>query len=349
VERILITEDGRTVSEIVVGSGTLADGRILLPESEKRRRVAIMTQESVSGIAEQIASDLTAAGLRAGVRLLPDREQAKSLSVAEDVFRWLNGLGLTRHDSILGVGGGAATDLTGFVSATYLRGVGAVLVPTTLLGAVDAAIGGKTGVNVDGKNLVGVFRHAERVVIDLEVLNALPESLVREGSAEILKAGLIADTTILDRYEEHGLDAPLSDLVTRAVSVKAAAVSGDFREAGPREVLNYGHTVGHAIEVVAQIPHGHAIAIGMVSAAAVAEREVGFRGSSRQRALIRSLGLPDRAPPLDAAAVRQVMELDKKRDETGLRMVLLEDFGIPVVRTIGAASVHVALAAVGIE
>ena len=223
-----------------------------------------------------------------------------------------------------------------------------MLVPTTLLGAVDAAVGGKTAVNVDGKNLVGAFRHPERVVIDPDVLRALPEPLLREGSAEALKAGLIADVSILELYEAHGLAAPLEEVVVKAVAVKARIVSEDFRESGARAVLNYGHTVGHAIEGLAGIPHGHAVAIGMMAAAAVSERNVGFDGTGRQRDVIRNLGLPDRAPQVDGEEVRRMMHLDKKRDEEGLRMVLLEDFGRPVVESVDGASVDHALASVGL-
>ena len=349
VERVLILEDGREVSEILVGTGTLADGTVLLPASGRQSRVGVISQQSVSGVAEHLAADMRSAGLHAEVKVVPDREEAKALSVAEDVFRWLNELGLNRHDTIVGVGGGAVTDLAGFVAATYLRGISAVLVPTTLLAAVDAAIGGKTGVNVDGKNLVGVFKHAERVVVDLDVLAALPDDLLREGSAEALKAGLVIDTSILNLYERDGLAAALDEIVLKAITAKASVVSKDFRERGTREILNYGHTVGHAIELLSGLPHGHAVAIGMMSAAAVSAALTGFDGSIRQREVIRSLGLPDRAPRVDAAAVRNVMHLDKKRDENGLRMVLLEDFGRPVVRSVDDAAVGVALAAVGIE
>ena len=348
VERVLITEDGEPASEILIGTGALGDASMLLSESPRRRKAAILAQSSVSGLAEQLAAELAADGLRTGVKVVPDREQSKTLAVAEDCYRWLNGLGLTRHDTVVGVGGGAVTDLAGFVAATYLRGVGSVLVPTTLLGAVDAAVGGKTAVNVDGKNLVGAFRHPERVVIDPDVLRALPEPLLREGSAEALKAGLIADVSILELYEAHGLAAPLEEVVVKAVAVKARIVSEDFRESGARAVLNYGHTVGHAIEGLAGIPHGHAVAIGMMAAAAVSERNVGFDGTGRQRDVIRNLGLPDRAPQVDGEDVRRMMHLDKKRDEEGLRMVLLEDFGRPVVESVDGASVDHALASVGL-
>ncbi len=348
MDPILITGGGQTLSEILVEADAVQRPETLLPASPGRRRVAILTQPGPARHARQVARSLRAAGLQVAVRVLPDRDRAKTLQVAEDCFLWLNGLALTRQDTVVGVGGGAVTDLAGFVAALYLRGVEAVMVPTTLLGAVDAAVGGKTGVNVGGKNLAGVFRHPARVVIDLSVLSDLPVPLIREGAAEALKAGLIADPALVALYERHGLQAPLDEVVRRAVLIKAAVVTEDFTEAGVRAVLNYGHTVGHAIETAARIPHGHAVAIGMVAAGVVAAELVGFDGQERQRAVIEQLGLPVTAPPVDPGEVRGLMALDKKRDAAGLRMVLLERIGVAVVRPVAAASVEPALAAVGI-
>jgi 3-dehydroquinate synthase len=348
VEPILITERGEPVSRVLIGRGVFSDPGILLGDM-RFQRIAVFSQESVAGLAAEVAASLGQTGANVATRSLPDREDAKTIGVAEACYRWLNGLGMTRHDLIVGVGGGALTDVAGFVAGTYLRGLPAVFVPTTLLGAVDAAIGGKTAVNVDGKNLVGVFKHPERVVIDVEVLAALPADVLREGHAEAVKAGFIADPAILDLYERHGAAAPLDEIVAKAVAVKAHVVSEDFKEEGGRAALNYGHTVGHAVETLAGIPHGDAVAIGMVAAGAASARDVGFTGERRQRGIIASLGLPVTAPDIDPAEVRAVMDLDKKRDDSGLRMVLLEDFGRPVLRTTGAATVAVALEAIGLE
>lgn len=344
---VTISLAGETVCEVIIG-GALLDGGSLLPDGARTRRVAILTQAPVGHLAAGASAALAAGGHSVAVYEVPDREAAKTLEVAHACYRWLNSLGLTRDDTVLGIGGGALTDLAGFVAATYLRGVQAVLVPTTLLGAVDASIGGKTAVNVDGKNLVGVFKHPDRVLVDLDVLAALPESLVREGSAEALKAGLIADPVILELYEQHGLSAPLSEIVRRAIEVKADVVSSDFHEKGRRAILNYGHTVGHAIEVLANVPHGDAVAIGMVAAGAASARLTGFVGQARQREAIASLGLPTRVEDLDGSEVRAMMNLDKKRDVGGLRMVLLEDFGRPVLRSVDTVTVDAALAEVGV-
>lgn len=283
------------------------------------------------------------------MRVLPDREAAKTLAVAEETYLWLNSLGMTRDDTLVAVGGGALTDVGGFIGGTYLRGIETVLVPTTLLGAVDAAVGGKAAVNVGGKNLAGIFRHPARIIIDTTILEVLPRDLLIEGTAEAVKAGFIADLDLLATYERDGLDAPINEVVSRAVKVKAEVVSSDFEEHGRRAILNYGHTVGHAIEHVAGLPHGHSVAIGMVAAGAASQHVTGFAGMERQRDLIARLELPVVAPDVAKEDIVAALQLDKKRDATGLRMVLLEDFGRPLVTTVEATTVHAALSAVGIE
>jgi 3-dehydroquinate synthase len=348
MERIRVTQGAEIASDVFIDEGIATSAEPAMPPRPDRRRVAILTQPGPLEPAEALGESLRSAGYEVALRTLPDREAAKTLPVVEETYLWLNSLGITRHDAIVAVGGGAATDVGGFVGATYLRGVETVLVPTTLLGAVDAAIGGKTAVNVGGKNLAGVFSHPARVIIDTGVLAALPEELLIEGTAEAVKAGFIADPDLLALYQSHGLAAPIAEVVPRAVRVKAAVVSADFTEQGVREILNYGHTVGHAIEHVSGIPHGHAVAIGMVAAGAAAEKSVGFASAGAQRELLAALGLPVEAPPVDRAAVEAALLLDKKRDATGVRMVLLEAFGKPTVMTVDMTTVRAALYAVGV-
>lgn len=347
MERVLITDGTAPVSRVSIGRGIKRDVPSLVGEA-RYGRVAVFTQKPASTIADAVAGSLRDAGAVVHLRVLPDREAAKSMQVAESCYRWLNGLGITRGDLIVAVGGGALTDLAGFVAATYLRGLAITLVPTTLLGALDAAIGGKTAVNVDGKNLAGVFKHPEQVVVDVDLLEKLPVQLLREGHAEALKAGLIADSSIVEMYEKHGMDVPLDQVTVKAITVKAEIVSGDFMEAGQRAILNYGHTVGHGIEVATGISHGDAVAIGMVAAGAASNHALGFTGQARQRSIISSLGLPVAAPEADAAVVRDLMNLDKKRDDSGARMVLLEDFGRPVLTHVDAATVEAAFQAIGL-
>lgn len=340
----IIDETGR-VSEILVGRDIANAANLVL---EGVGRIAILTQPAVSRLAAAVAEGVEQLGLIAAVRILPDRDGAKNLVTVEAVFEWLNTLGFTRSDMAIAVGGGALTDLVGFAAATYMRGIEVTYLPTTLLAAVDASIGGKTGVNVGGKNLAGVFRHPARVVVDLDVLEQLPVELLREGAAETVKAGFIADPTIVDEYEARGVRATLERVVPAAIAVKVSTVSEDFRESGRRAILNYGHTIGHAVETATGISHGDAVAIGMVAAGRVSAMVCGFEHEARQRGIIEKIGLPVQAPPVDPDQVRVLMERDKKRDQAGVRMVLLEDFGRPVVTHVDEDLLTAGLRAVGI-
>jgi len=343
VERFLIGD----ASEIVVGAGLLRSDPVVVPRPDRRLTV-ILTQPAAAGWAGKIERSVAGSGIRAEVVTLPDGEAAKSLAVVEEVYRQLNDLGTRRGDTIVGAGGGTVTDLAGFVASTYLRGMECVYVPTTLLGAVDASIGGKTGVNLDGKNLVGTFAHPARVVVDTDILRGLGEDLWREGASEALKAGLIGDPVLVDLFERHGRAVPIDDLVTRAIAVKVGVVTEDFREAGRRAVLNYGHTVGHAIEVGCRISHGSAVSIGMVAAGRAAALVTGFTDEERQRHLIASLGLPLAAPAIDRDEVLRLIEFDKKRDQDGSRMVLLHRIGDPVVVAVDHEVIGAALEAIGV-
>ncbi len=351
MDRILVGPAGAPACEILIEEGLVddPDAGLVVPPRDGRTRIAVLTQPGRPAVyARSLGRAVRDTGLTAEVRVVPDRDAAKTLATAEEAYTWLNGLALTRDDLIVGVGGGAVTDLAGFVGATYLRGVDVVYVPTTLLAAVDAAIGGKTGVNIGGKNLVGAFHHPVRVVIDPGVIAGLPDELIVEGTAEALKAGLVGDPELVALYETHGIDAPLDEVVARAVRVKAGVVSADFTEQGTRAVLNYGHTVGHGVEMAAALPHGHAVAIGMVAAGRASEIVTGFTGADRQRDLIGLLGLPTAAPGLAASTVRSFMALDKKRSAEGLRMTLLETVGRATVTAVDDATVRRALEAVGI-
>jgi 3-dehydroquinate synthase len=233
---------------------------------------------------------------------VPPGEAAKEITVAAALWSRLAAHRLTRSDVIVGVGGGATTDLAGFIAATWLRGVRLVLVPTTLLAMADAAVGGKTAVNIPaGKNLVGVFHPPAGVLADLAVLESLPSSEYVSGLAEVIKAGFISDPVILDLIDAdpagavvpHGQHA--RELVERAVRMKADVVSVDLREAGRREILNYGHTLGHAIERVEgfRIRHGEAVAIGMVYAAELSRLagRLSSADTERHRRVLTSVGL----------------------------------------------------------
>jgi 3-dehydroquinate synthetase len=338
MERIVVGPS----SEVVFGPPTDP-----LPVRGNRQAVAVFTQP---GAAESVARSVAAScgNVRTLVHVLPDGEDAKELTVLGEVYDALAEFNLGRHDTIVGVGGGAATDLAGFAAATWLRGVESVLVPTTLLAAVDAAVGGKTGLNRRGKNLVGAFWLPTRVVIDVAALARLPEPLRREGAAEALKAGLIADGVIVDEYARRGLDADLHVVVPRAVAVKAAIVSDDVREQGRRAVLNLGHTIGHAVELLAPMPHGHAVSVGLVAAAAVSHRRYGF-DQAWLTALLFELGLPVAAAGVSLAAATELVSRDKKRVGDGARMVLLRAVGDPVVEIVDGDELEMAMRAVGLS
>ena len=341
----------------VLVSGGLPSPLLPTRRGHPPSRAVVLTQpgpvaEVAAAVADGIKRDSSAPG-GSGVTVhtvgIPDRDEAKTLAVAEDLYRELDRRRVDGYGTFVGVGGGAATDLAGFVASTWLRGVEAVYVPTTLLGAVDASIGGKTGVNREGKNQIGTFRHPRRVVVSIDVLRSLPRGLLVEGMAETLKAGLIGDPRLAEILEEHGLDSPLPEVVTRAVKVKAEVVADDFFETGRRAILNYGHTIGHAVESATGMPHGHAVAVGMTAAAAVSAEKVGYPHQLRQREMIASLGLPVDSPPVDRSVIIELLGRDKKRRGGPLpKMVLLEDFGKPVVVDISPRDLEVGLAAIGL-
>jgi 3-dehydroquinate synthase len=326
--------------QVLVGTGVLGE----LPQlvGPAARTVAVIHPAGLGEVARPVCGVLTDAGYQVHSEEVPPGEAAKTVAVADGLWSRLAGYRLTRSDVIVGVGGGATTDLAGFVAATWLRGVRLVLVPTTLLAAVDAAIGGKTAVNMGaGKNLVGVFHPPAGVLTDLAVLTSLPRPEYVSGLAEVIKAGFIADPAILDLVEAdpdgavvpHGQHA--RELVERAVRVKAEVVTGDLREAGRREILNYGHTLGHAIERVEdyRIRHGEAVAIGMVYAAEVA-RLAGRLGADevgRHRQLLTAVGLPTAYRSGAWPALRETMAVDKKSRGARLRMVVLDGLARPAI------------------
>ncbi len=306
--------------------------------TQGRTRVAVFHPPSVAAHAaaliERLHGEVT-------VVAVPDAEQAKTAESLATCWDALAAAGFTRSDLVIGFGGGATTDLAGFVAATWLRGIDFLPVPTTLLGMVDAAVGGKTGINlVAGKNLVGSFHQPLAVSCDLDLLQTLPPADLRAGMGEVVKAGFIADRAILSLLKTQRAAAldwqspVLAELVTRAITVKADVVSADPREATSqgrevgRELLNYGHTLGHAIERVENYTwrHGEAISVGMTWAAQVAHR-LGLLDSTtadEHGHLLRSLGLPTSYDPDRYPQLRTAMGLDKKGRGRTLRLVLLE-------------------------
>ena len=333
-----ISVGGPAPYDVVIGSQLLGELKPLLPNGSER--VAVIVPLSLSESGEAIRTDLEQEGLRAVLIEVPDAEDAKSSDVAAFCWSVLGQNGFTRTDAIVTVGGGATTDLGGFVAATWLRGVAVVHVPTTLLGMVDAAIGGKTGINTaEGKNLVGSFHPPAGVLCDLASLATLPENDYRAGLAEVVKVGFTHDPVILELIESDPESAARADggmteeLVARAIAVKAKVVADDLRESGDREFLNYGHTLGHAIEQVEQYRwrHGAAVSIGLVFAAELG-RLAGRTDddlADRHRALLSAIGLPTRYRSDAWARLYETMQVDKKTRGSRLRFVVLDGLARP--------------------
>jgi 3-dehydroquinate synthase len=330
--------DGGQPYQVVVGVGVLSELPGLVPKDA--RTVVVIHAESLGEIARPACGALRAAGLTVYAEPVPDGEAAKTVDVAARLWSRLAQHGVTRSDCVVGIGGGAATDLAGFVAATWLRGVKVVLVPTTLLGMADAAVGGKTAIDVpEGKNLVGAFHSPSGVLADLVTLETLPGADYVAGLAEVIKAGFIADPVILDLVlaDPDGATVPhgthARELIERAIRVKAEVVSRDLTEAGPREILNYGHTLGHAIERVEgyRFRHGDAVAIGMVYVAELA-RLAGRLDpdlAAMHRAVLASVGLPTAYPAGVWPSLRAAMGVDKKARGARLRFVVLDGLARP--------------------
>ena len=309
-------------------------------------RVAVIVPEPLMALAEKARKHCR--DRQVTTITIPDAEAAKTPAVLARCWDELAAAGFTRSDLVVGLGGGTATDVAGFVAASWLRGIDFISVPTTVLGMVDAAIGGKTGINLSaGKNLVGAFHEPRSVICDPELLQELPKEEVVSGLAEVVKCGFISDAGILQLVDSDlggALDVTsdtFAELVGRAVAVKAGVVAEDLTERTSsdgnigREALNYGHTMGHAIEAHEgfRLRHGQAISIGMVWIAEVSRRLLGLDASlaADHRRLLESLGLPVTHDPEAWHGLRRLMNLDKKSRGDDLRLVGLAAQGRPVI------------------
>ncbi|MER5819755.1 MULTISPECIES: 3-dehydroquinate synthase [Streptomyces] len=351
VESTGMTQQGPTRIQVAGSAGSdpyevLVGHRLLgeLPQliGDRARRVAVLHPEALAETGEAVRQDLADQGYEAIAIQLPNAEEAKTAEVAAYCWKALGQTGFTRTDIVVGIGGGATTDIAGFVAATWLRGVRWIAVPTTVLGMVDAAIGGKTGINTaEGKNLVGAFHPPAGVLCDLAALESLPVHDYVSGLAEVIKSGFIADPVILDLIEAdpegaRTLAGPhTAELIERSIRVKAEVVSSDLKEAGLREILNYGHTLGHAIEKNERYKwrHGAAVSIGMVFAAELGRLagRLDDATADRHRTVLESVGLPltyrgDQWPRL-----LENMKIDKKSRGDLLRFIVLDGVGKPTV------------------
>ena len=341
---------GASPYDVVVGHAVLDELGAMLGEDV--RRVAVCHAEALAHLADRVAAEL-ADDVEVLPLLLPDGEAAKTASAAVDAWDQLGVAGFTRSDAVITVGGGATTDMGGFIAATWLRGVRVVHVPTTLLAMVDAAVGGKTGMNTSsGKNLVGSFHEPAGVICDLDLLTTLPAPELVAGLGEVLKCGFIADPEILRVVEAETsavLDptsAQLREVIERAIQVKIDVVVGDLKETGGsdghpgRESLNYGHTMAHAIEKGTgyRIRHGEAVALGMVYVAELARLtgHLDDETAARHEEVLATVGLPTR---FDSSGVDSLgfddllatMRIDKKARGAHLRFVVLDGLAEPAI------------------
>lgn len=336
--------NGPAPYDVIVGAGLTSQVVASVPDSATR--VLIVHSPPLRERADALRAEIAATGRTPVVAEVPDAESGKTAEVASFCWQVLGKSDFTRTDVVLGLGGGAVTDLAGFVAASWLRGVGVIQVPTTVLGMVDAAVGGKTGINTgEGKNLVGAFHEPLSVWCDLETLHTLAVHDRVAGLAEMVKGGFIRDGRILELVATHAsaLVAPdlsdtalevLAEGISRKIQVKADVVSADLRESHLREILNYGHTFGHAIEYTEryQWRHGAAVSVGMVFAAELARLSgrLDDDGVALHRELLTALGLPVTYQVGRWDALITAMRRDKKTRGDLLRFVVLAGIGNPV-------------------
>ena len=316
--------------DVVIGNAWLDE---LIVSTSHYSRIAIFFSEKQKTLIPKISID-------ADVHYfpLPDGEEAKSSQTIAKMWDWMGAAGFTRSDLVVGIGGGTITDVTGFLSASWMRGVDWIAIPTTLAGMVDASVGGKTGINSEyGKNLIGAFHSPKKVIIDSAWLKSLPTRDIAAGLAEVIKTGFIADASILDLMKSFEIEKDrdntelLEQLIEKSVAVKARVVSSDFKESYEREVLNYGHTLGHAIERYSKysLRHGEAVSIGLVFAAHLSADHCGLSADdvALHVELLSKIGLPT---TFDRSAFNQLhvlMGIDKKSRGNTLRFVGLSAIG----------------------
>ncbi len=327
---------------IFIDRGILSTIGPMLKKRGYSSKAVIVTNKTINELhGETVKKSLLNEEFELTVLEIPDTEKSKSLEMASMIYEELLQHRIERFTPIIALGGGVVGDLAGFVAATYLRGLPLIHLPTTLLAQVDSCIGGKTGVNyTHAKNIIGAFKDPELVLIDTEVLSTLPEEEMKNGVAEIIKYAMIRDASLFETLEESRenllLSPPLEDIIEKCCRIKIGVVEKDKREIGVRKILNYGHTVGHALEAVTNftLSHGGAVAIGMCAAARIAEK-MGIlytEAVHRQEELIVQTGLPTTLPEVSTSAVLERMQYDKKTQRNHITFVLPEEIGTVAMR-----------------
>ncbi len=324
---------------ILIGQGLLDESGVLASTVLQPSPCAIISDDIVASLhAQPLLNSLVKAGFDPHLITIPPGESSKSMTLAAELCERLIKLGLDRKSALFALGGGVVGDLVGFVASIYFRGIPVIQIPTTVVAQVDSSIGGKTGVNSTlGKNLIGSFHQPSLVITDTALLTTLPQHVFQEGLAEVIKHAVIADAAMLDLLPPERI-SDLTPLIARNASIKASIVAQDeFETTGIRALLNFGHTIGHAVESVAGygvLSHGEAIAIGMIAALDLSVRLAGFSKSDLRRIqqIIQGCGLPTSLPPtLTSDALIAALQRDKKFDSGAIRFVLTKSLGAAFV------------------
>lgn len=325
--------------QVVIEKGSLAFAGSYMKESGSSGKAAVITDDVVDALyGDKLVSSLELSGFEVCRMAVPHGEGSKSLGTLEKVYGFLSENSVTRSDRIVALGGGVVGDLAGFAASTWLRGVSYIQVPTTFLAAIDSSVGGKTAVNIpEGKNLIGSFWQPSLVICDPDTLSTLSDEIFADGMAEAVKYGCIWDQELFRLLEAQPVMDHLERIIARCVEIKAQVVSADERDHGLRNILNFGHTMGHAIEKYHRfsISHGKGVAVGMVLAAEAGEAAgITSPGTARRiKALLTASGLPtEDEAPLDTLCALCLG--DKKRDGQRLNLILLEELGKAVIHPI---------------
>ncbi|HAB99228.1 MAG TPA: 3-dehydroquinate synthase [Parachlamydiales bacterium] len=311
-------------TQVYVGKGVINDEKTLKQLTQDKNKLVIVADSAI----KKLYADPLAQKLQAQIIVIPSGEKAKSGKITAYIISELMALGAGRDTLLIAIGGGVTSDVAGFAASIYLRGIPLVLIPTTLLSAVDASIGGKTAINLpQGKNLIGTIHHPNAIFIDIDTLATLPEKEIFNGLAEIIKMGLIYDISLLDLVQN---DPKSPALILQAVQAKIAIIEEDPTEQGIRRMLNFGHTIGHALESISdyEISHGEAVALGCIAESYLSHR-LGYLSQENFRQILAiysrfSLSLPS---CYNKEKILQAMASDKKRKQGEIRFVLLETLG----------------------
>lgn len=348
----LILKTQTMASKLTIGAGAMEKVGSAAKELSPNAKVAVVTDSNVAPLyAAQVAESIKSSNLEPFVMELPAGEEYKTLSTVSDIYAFLAQNGFTRSDIIVALGGGVVGDISGFTAATYLRGISSIQIPTTLLAQVDSSVGGKCGVDLpQGKNLVGAFNQPNRVLIDTNVLASLPENIFKDGMAEVIKYGCIFDENLFTQLESLFPGKIPDSVVERCVELKRDVVERDEHDKGDRMLLNFGHTIGHAIEKLGSFTkysHGAAVAMGMIAAAKLGEADgITVTGtSSRISALLSRYGLSENLP-YPAKELVSVMAMDKKNLAGKLNFIMLSKIGSSMIYPVSLENISALMSSV---